>query len=315
MKWNAAETPPRRQASFAAFYLKEPRLPRRARDNRHGGLIAAGPAVFIKPSCFQGRMGFAAMAHSLPPAPSQRNVRMANPTPRQHTYRQFDQELAGIRSDALRLGGLAEEQIALAMAALAGNDVALAEHVIAGDRTLNELEMSVNQQCLQILARRQPAAIDLRLVVAVIKAANDLERIGDDAKRIARITLSLADSPPPKPQFAALLAFAEGVGKLLHDTLDAFARVDAGAAMEAKRRDQFLDRQYGEIMSGQIAAMSADPRAIPAALSLMWVARALERVGDRSCNLCEYTVYYALGKDIRHLSPEQAAIDLMGRCQ
>ena len=236
---------------------------------------------------------------------------MANPTFRQHTYRQFDQELVDIRAAALRLGGLAEEQIASAMKALLGNDVSLAESVITGDRAINELEILVNQQCLQILARRQPTAIDLRLVVAVIKAVNDLERIGDDAKRIARIVLALADSPPSKQQLAPIAAFAEGVTRLLHDTLDAFARIDAEAALQAKQRDLVLDRQYGEIMSAQIATMSADPRIIPTSLNLMWATRALERIGDRACNVCEYTVYYALGKDIRHLSPEQAAVGLL----
>jgi len=236
---------------------------------------------------------------------------MATPTPRQHIYRQFDQELADIRGDALRLGGLAEEQIALAMKALKDCDVALAEQVIGDDRKINALEAAVNHQCMHILACRQPTAIDLRLVVAVIKAVSELERIGDDAKRIARATLAMAATPPPKQQLVPLAEFAEGVGKLLHDTLDAFARIDAEAAMQTKQRDRLLDRQYGEIMHAQIATMSADPRAIPAALNLMWAARALERVGDRSCNICEHTVYYALGKDISHMSLEQASLDLL----
>jgi phosphate transport system protein len=231
---------------------------------------------------------------------------MANPTSRQHISRQFDQELATIRGDVLHLGGLAEEQIALAVKALLGDDAVLAEQVIRDDRKINELEITINQQCLQILARRQPTASDLRLVVSVIKAVSDLEHIGDDAKRIARTTLAMASCPPPRQQLNPLAVFADDVGKLLHDTLDAFARIDAEAAMQVKQSDRLLDRQYGDIMSGQIAMMSADPRAIPAALNLIWAARALERVGDRSCNLCEHTVYYALGKDIRHLSPEQA---------
>ncbi len=238
---------------------------------------------------------------------------MANPSSRQHIYRQFDQELVDIRGNALRLGGLAEEQIALAMKALRRCDVALAEQVIADDHKINELEVSINQQCMQILARRQPTASDLRLVVAVIKAVSELERIGDDAKRIARATLTMVATPPSVQQLAPLAKFAEAVGKLLRDTLDAFARIDAEAAMQAKQRDRLLDSQYGEIMREQIAAMSADPRAIPVALNLMWAARALERVGDRSCNICEHTVYYALGKDISHMSAEQASLDLMDR--
>jgi phosphate transport system protein len=238
---------------------------------------------------------------------------MANPSSRQHIYRQFDQELADIRGNALRLGGLAEEQIELAMEALLGDDANLAEQVISDDRKINELEVSVNSQCLQILARRQPTASDLRLVVAVMKVIGELERIGDDAKRIARVTLAMAANPPQKPQIALLARFADGVGKLLHDTLDAFARIDIEAAVQIKQRDRLLDRQYGDIMQEQITAMSANPRAIPAALNLMWAARALERVGDRSCNICEHTVYYAIGKDISHMSPEQAAMDLTGQ--
>ena len=238
---------------------------------------------------------------------------MVTPSPHQHIYRQFDQELVDIRGNALRLGGMAQDQITLAMRALLGSDVKLAEQVISDDRKINDLEVVVNNQCLQILARRQPTAGDLRLVVAVIKTINDLERIGDDAKRIARISLAMSANLAQKNHLPSLATFAEGVGRLLHDTLDAFARIDVQAAMQAKQLDRQLDLQYGEIMHGLIATMSSDPRAIPDALNLMWAARALERIGDRSCNICEYTVYYALGKDIRHLSPEQAAIDLMGQ--
>jgi phosphate transport system protein len=235
---------------------------------------------------------------------------MANPSSRQHIYRQFDQELADIRCNALRLGGLAEEQISLAMKALLTDDISLAEQVISDDRKINEMEVSVNSQCLQILARRQPTASDLRLVVAVMKVIAELERIGDDAKRIARVTLAMAATPPRRPLLGKLGEFGEGVAKLLHDTLDAFARIDIEAAMQIKQRDRLLDRQYGEIMQEQITVMSANPQSIPAALNLMWAARALERIGDRSCNICEHTVYYAIGKDISHMSPEQAAMGL-----
>ncbi len=236
---------------------------------------------------------------------------MANFPLHQHIFRQFDQELADIRGNALRLGGLAEEQIALAMKALLGNDGNLAEQVIGDDSKINELEVSVNSQCLQILARRQPTASDLRLVVAVIKVINDLERIGDEAKNIARTVRGMSVNPPEKRQIAPLAEFAKGVGKLLHDTLDAFARIDVEAAMQVKQRDHLLDLQYGDILHEQITAMSNEPHTIPVALHIMWAARALERIGDRSCNICEYAIYYAKGKDIRHMSLEQAALDLM----
>jgi len=224
---------------------------------------------------------------------------MANTSPNQHISRKFDQELVNVRSNALRLGGLAEDQTVLAIKALELNDIGLAERVISDDHKLNELEISVNDQCLQILARRQPTACDLRLVMAVIKVINDLERVGDDAKRIARITLGMATNPPQKSKLLPLLEFGGSVIKLLHDTLDAFARIDVEAASEIKLRDRQLDLQYGSIMQEQINDMSADPRTIPIALNLMWAARKLERIGDRSCNISEHTLYYGLGKEIK----------------
>lgn len=237
---------------------------------------------------------------------------MSNPSARLHISRQFDQELTDIRASALRLGGMAEHQIRQAMKSLTAGDSSLAEQVIKDDHKLNQLEVEVNHQCMQILARRQPAASDLRLVVAVIKLINDLERIGDDAKRIARCAIGMAACSPQKRQIDPLTGFAEDVSKVFHDTLDAFARIDVEAAIRIKQRDRLLDQQYGSIVREQIDAMSREPGVIPLALNLMWAARALERIGDRSCNICEYLIYYAMGKDIRHMSPEQAAIDLMG---
>ncbi|HUL12378.1 MAG TPA: phosphate signaling complex protein PhoU [Methylococcaceae bacterium] len=232
---------------------------------------------------------------------------------RQHTYKQFDQELFDIRSQVLKLGGLAEEQIELAVKSLLDNDVVLAEQVIRDDRQVNSLEVSIQDQCTQILARRQPAASDLRLIVAVIKAISDLERIGDDAKRIARSTLGAAAHYSNKTRLNPLDPFATHVRLLLKGSLDAFARIDAEAALRVRQSDRQIDREYEDIMQGQIANMMADGRAIPAALHLLWSAKALERIGDRACNICEYVIYYAKGKDIRHMSLEQATKDLNER--
>ena len=226
---------------------------------------------------------------------------MTNPSPHQHISRQFDQELTNIRNNTLRLGGLAEDQAKLAMKSLLGNDIDVAEQVINDDRKLNALEASVNDQCMQILARRQPTASDLRFVMAVIKVIKDLERIGDDAKRIARITKVMEEKPPKPKAIAPLIEFGSGVIQLLHDTLDAFARIDVDAALEIRQRDRFLDIQYGDIMQAQTKDMTEEPSLIPMALNLMWAARKLERIGDRSCNICEHTISYALGKDIKQL--------------
>lgn len=230
---------------------------------------------------------------------------------RHHTSRQFDQELLSIRDHVLALGGLADEQIELAMKALVENDFDLAQEVIRDDEKINEMELTVNDECTQVLARRQPAAGDLRLVVAGIKTIADLARIGDDAKRIARVALAMSSHYPRKNQLRYLHEFSLRVRVLLKDTLDAFARLDVEAAMSVKQRDRSIDGEYETIMRRQIANMTEDARSIPVALNMIWVAKALERIGDRTCNICEYVVYYALGKDIRHMTLEQATQDLL----
>lgn len=230
---------------------------------------------------------------------------------RQHTFKQFDQELLSIRSQVLKLGGLAEEQVALAVKALMNGDVVLAEQVIRDDHQVNVLEISINDQCTQILARRQPAASDLRLIVAVIKAVADLERIGDDAKRIARSTVSMASHYAKKTQLMPVEQFGQHVQQMLKDALDAFARIDVERALRVKQNDRQIDQEYEDIVRQQSASMMHDGRAIPVALHLMWIAKALERIGDRCCNICEYVIYYAKGKDIRHMSIEDVAKDLL----
>lgn len=229
---------------------------------------------------------------------------------RQHTSRQFDEELAGIQGRLFALGGLAEEQIALAMQSLVLGDSNLAEQVIRDDYKVNSLEVAIDEECTRVLARRQPAASDLRMVMAVIKTITDLERIGDDAKRIARCTLHLAAYYPRKQQLTAIDSFGLHVRDLLKDALDAMARLDVEMAMRVKQNDRQIDREYQGIMRDQLAAMTEDARLIPVALNLMWVARSLERIGDRACNICEYVIYYVLGKDIRHMTLEQAEQDL-----
>lgn len=230
---------------------------------------------------------------------------------RQHTCKQFDQELLNIRGQALKLGGLAEEQVTLAVQSLMGSDVVLAEQVIRDDQQVNALEISINDQCTQILARRQPAASDLRLIVAVIKAVADLERIGDDAKRIARSAVSMASHYAKKNQLLPVDQFSQHVRLMLKDSLDAFARIDVEMALKVKQNDRQIDQEYEQIVRQQSANMMQDGRAIPVALHLMWTAKALERIGDRCCNICEYVVYYAKGKDIRHMSIEDVAKDLL----
>jgi phosphate transport system protein len=227
-----------------------------------------------------------------------------------HISKQYDQELMDIRNRVLGLGGLVEAQVDYAIGALIESDTELAEQVIGDDYKVNSMEVAIDEECTQILALRQPAARDLRLVIAVIKTITDLERIGDEAKRIARITVDLAHHFPRKNQFTDLHQLALHSRKMLHDSLDAFARIDVNESLRVVHEDKLVDREYESITRQQITFMMEDPRSIPVALNIMWASRALERIGDRACNICEYVVYYALGKNIRHINIDQVERDL-----
>ncbi|MEN9680548.1 MAG: hypothetical protein RLZZ627_441 [Pseudomonadota bacterium] len=228
----------------------------------------------------------------------------------QHISKQYDHELLEIRNRVLALGGLVESQIESAVNALLDGDTDLAERVIADDYKVNSLEVAIDEECTQILALRQPAARDLRLVVAVIKTITDLERIGDEAKRIARIAVDLVDHFPKRNQLTELQQLAIHARHMLRESLDAFARIDVDESLRVVHEDRQVDQEYESIMRQQITYMMEDPRMIPVSLNIMWAARALERVGDRSCNICEYVIYYAMGKNIRHISIDQVEKDL-----
>ncbi|HHJ40474.1 MAG: transcriptional regulator PhoU [Methylothermaceae bacteria B42] len=222
-----------------------------------------------------------------------------------HISKQFDQELEDLRNRVLVMGGMVEEQVGNAIQALLENDVVLAEQVIANDYNVNAMEVEIDEECTQIIARRQPAARDLRLVLAVIKMIADLERIGDEARRIARQALDLNAHYPKKNQLSELEQLARHVKTMLHDALDVFARMDVEHALKVVEQDEQVDKEYESILRQQITYMMEDARSIPVALDIMWSARALERIGDRSCNICEYVIYYVKGKDVRHISLEQ----------
>ncbi|MCU0734753.1 MAG: phosphate signaling complex protein PhoU [Methylotetracoccus sp.] len=231
----------------------------------------------------------------------------------EHISKQYDHELFDIRSRVLSLGGLVEDQIHSAVKALLEGDTDLAERVIVDDYKVNSLEVSIDEECTQILALRQPTARDLRLVVAVIKTITDLERIGDEAKRIARHAIDLAAHFPKRNQLTELGELARQARALIRDALDSFARMDVDTALQVAERDKQVDSVYESIMRQQLTYMMEDPRLIPVSLGIMWSARSLERIGDRACNICEYVIYYAMGKNIRHISIDQVQQDLMRR--
>ena len=223
----------------------------------------------------------------------------------QHISQQFDEELEDIRNRVMTMGGLVEQQLADAVSALSNIDAELAEVVITNDYKINALEVAIDEECVQILARRQPAAGDLRLVIAVIKTITDLERIGDEAERVGRMALHFAETGGESKMLVGMSHLGETVRNMLHDALDAFARMDTDAAITVAKQDAKADREYESILRELITYMMEDPRAIPNVLDVMWSARALERIGDRARNICEYVIYLVRGKDVRHVSLDQ----------
>jgi len=191
----------------------------------------------------------------------------------------------------LTMGGLVEEQIENATAALVSGDVEQAEGVISRDYQVNAYEVAIDEESIQILARRQPAAGDLRLIVAVIKTITDLERMGDQAEKVARMAIHLADMERPKNQYSELEHLSDQVRKMLRGALDAFARMDAEAAAGVAQEDLKVDAEYDAIMRQMITFMMEDPRNVRRTLDTMWSARALERIGDHARNICEYVIY------------------------
>jgi phosphate transport system protein len=230
-----------------------------------------------------------------------------------HISRQFNSELEDIRSRVLQMGGLVEQQIEQAIIALAKADSGLAEEVVTNDYKVNKMEVTIDEECNQIIARRQPAAGDLRLVVAVIKTITDLERIGDEAEKIARMAARLASEERPKNNYMEIQSLGNHVRQMVHDALDAFARLDTVAALRVAREDELVDREYEGVMRQMITYMMEDPRSISRMLNVIWAARALERIGDHASNICEYVIYLVKGKDVRHTRIEDIEREVLGK--
>jgi phosphate transport system protein len=229
-----------------------------------------------------------------------------------HTSRRYDAELEDIRNRVLVMGGLVEQQLVDAITALVEGDTQLAELTMSNDYKVNSMEVAIDEECNQIIVRRQPAASDLRLVTAVIKTITDLERIGDEAEKIARMAAQLAEMERPKNRYLELQALGTHVRQMVHDALDAFARQDSEAAMQVAKEDLQVDSEYESIMRQSITYMMEDPRTITRVLDVIWSARALERIGDHARNICEYVIYLDKGKDVRHISLEQMEKEIYG---
>lgn len=234
---------------------------------------------------------------------------MTNPTEQlgHHYSRQFNEELEAIRGRALEMGGLVEQQLKRALKALVKGDSELGEQVAHDDYQVNHLEVSIDEECARIIALRQPTASDLRLVMAIIKTITDLERVGDEAEKIGFLSSRLAVQERPENRYKEIKHLGRQVREMLHNALDCLARLDAEAALSIAQEDSNVDDEYEAIMRQSITLMMEDPRSIRRVLDTLWVARALERIGDHAVNICEYVVFMVHGKDIRHISVEQAA--------
>ncbi|MBX2837002.1 MAG: phosphate signaling complex protein PhoU [Gammaproteobacteria bacterium] len=223
----------------------------------------------------------------------------------QHISQQFNLELEDIRNKVLTMGGLVEEQVTNGLAALLEGDVELAQSVVERDFEVNKLEVEIDEECTQVLARRQPAASDLRLIVAVIKVITDLERIGDEAEKLGRFSVELAASGDTPAYRKELRHLGELVRSMLRESLDAFARLDADAAIKIAARDVEVDSEYDTLLRALTTHVMEDSSQVRKLLRITWCARALERIGDHSENICEYVVYLVKGRDIRHTSFDQ----------
>ncbi|HYM34298.1 MAG TPA: phosphate signaling complex protein PhoU [Steroidobacteraceae bacterium] len=221
-----------------------------------------------------------------------------------HILSRFNEDIERIRTQVLQMGGLVEEQIKRGVQALIDGDSRAGEEVARNDHKVNAMEIAIDDNCSRVLATRSPAASDLRLIVAVIKTITDLERIGDEAEKIGYIGARLATMEQPADRYREIKHIGRLVADMVHEALDAFARLDAEAAIATAKKDRLVDEEYDSIQRQCITFMMEDPRAIRRALDVLWVTRAIERIGDHAKNICEYIIYMVYGKDVRHVHLE-----------
>jgi phosphate transport system protein len=223
-----------------------------------------------------------------------------------HLSTQFDSELNSLSSRVMEMGGLVESQIRQATYAIGEFNADIARQVIETEDRVNQMEVEIDRELSSVIARRQPTARDLRLLMAISKTTANLERVGDEARRIARMVLSIVEKggaaralPAGELRVASDLASAQ-----LRKVLDAFARLDTAAAVAIMKEDHILDKEFDGFVRKLITYMMEDPRTISSSLDLLFVAKAIERIGDHATNIAEFIIYVVKGADVRHSSME-----------
>ncbi len=221
--------------------------------------------------------------------------------PDKHLSTQFDSELTSVSANVMELGGLVESQILHAILALSQFDTDIAQGVMRNEARVNEMEVEIDRDLSSIIARRQPTARDLRLLIAISKTTANLERAGDEADKIARMVISIINDGAPRSLPSLELRVAADLASgLLRKALDAFARLDVQAALSILKEDDLIDKEFDGFVRKLITYMMEDPRKISASLDLLFLAKALERIGDHAKNIAEFIIYVVKGEDVRH---------------
>ena len=228
----------------------------------------------------------------------------------QHISRRFNEELEEVRSKVLHMGGIVEEQLANALRVMVNDEIELAKEVVKADAIVNSLEVEIDEECTRIVALRQPAATDLRLVMTVTKTITDLERMGDEAKRIARMSRKEMDGALDDDIRADLELLGEMVRNMLRQVLDSFARTDVDTAVLVVKTDKKVDKKYKKLLKQLIKQMSKDPAVIPSVMNIIWAIRSLERLADRCQNIAEHVIYMVLGMDVRHIKLDDVLAEI-----
>jgi phosphate transport system protein len=231
----------------------------------------------------------------------------------EHLSKQFDADLETLRSGVLQMGGLVESQIRAALDAFAHGSQELVDRVIANEARVDECEVQIDNDCSHIIVKRQPAAGDLRLIMAISKTVTDLERIGDEAEKIARMSKQIHErGQTDLHRFANIRHAADIALSMLRQALDAFARLDTAQAAGIIRQDAAIDAEFGSILRQLITFMMEDPRTISTALEIVWIAKAVERIGDHAKNIAEDVIYIVKGTDVRHTAVEVVEREALG---